>query len=104
VKRAALGGRASKSPSSVARASTATHGRRSIRRSARSARTYRVAIHVPARRSCGSGSVAQPSALYAGADELADFGAPQSFLDIAVAQVSATVGEGFEARARVAVA
>jgi hypothetical protein len=35
-----------------------------------------------------------PSALYAGADEFADFGAAQSTLHVRVAQVSATVGRG----------
>lgn len=35
-----------------------------------------------------------PEALYADADELADFGAPQSSLHLRVAQVSATVGAG----------
>jgi len=64
---------------------------------------YRIAIHDGAT-IMRQWRVPQQTALYAGADELADFGAPQSFLDIAVAQMSATVGEGFEARARVAVA
>ena len=40
-----------------------------------------------------------PSALYASADELDDFGAPQTSLSIRVAQVSATVGRGFVAEA-----
>jgi hypothetical protein len=35
-----------------------------------------------------------PEALYADADELADFGAPQGSLHLRVAQVSATVGAG----------
>jgi hypothetical protein len=38
-----------------------------------------------------------PSALYAAADELADFGAPQGALHLRVAQLSATVGRGFAA-------
>jgi len=42
-------------------------------------------------------SAASPSALYAAADELADFGAPQASLSIRVAQLSATVGRGFAA-------
>jgi hypothetical protein len=37
------------------------------------------------------------SILYAAADELADFGAPQSALHVRVMQVSATVGRGFAA-------
>ena len=40
---------------------------------------------------------AAPSALYAAADELADFGAPQASLHVRVAQLSATVGAGFSA-------
>ena len=40
-----------------------------------------------------------PSALYAAADELADFGAAQTSLTVRVAQVSATVGRGFAATA-----
>lgn len=39
------------------------------------------------------------TALYATADELADFGAAQSSLTVRVAQVSATVGRGFAAEA-----
>jgi len=42
---------------------------------------------------------AVPSALYAAADELADFGAAQTSLTLRVAQVSATVGRGFAAEA-----
>jgi hypothetical protein len=38
-----------------------------------------------------------PSLLYPTADELADFGAPQSSISIRVAQLSATVGAGFPA-------
>jgi hypothetical protein len=38
-------------------------------------------------------------ALYAAADELADFGAPQSTLSVRVAQISATVGRGIVAEA-----
>ena len=40
-------------------------------------------------------SAATPSALYAAAAELADFGVPQSTLHVRLAQVSATVGRGF---------
>jgi hypothetical protein len=39
----------------------------------------------------------QPSALYAAADELADFGTPQASLAVRIAQLSATVGRGFAA-------
>jgi hypothetical protein len=39
--------------------------------------------------------VTAPTALYAAADEVADFGAPQSSLAVRVSQVSATVGRGF---------
>jgi len=38
-----------------------------------------------------------PSLLYPAAEELADFGAPQSSLSVRVAQLSATVGAGFPA-------
>jgi hypothetical protein len=44
-----------------------------------------------------------PSTLYANADEIADFGAPQRTLEIEVAQISAAVGEGFVASQTVAV-
>lgn len=40
-----------------------------------------------------------PHALYANAQELADFGAPQSALSLRVYQLSATVGRGFAAEA-----
>ena len=40
-----------------------------------------------------------PTALYATAQELADFGAPQSSLSVRVTQLSATVGRGFAATA-----
>ncbi|MEX0752823.1 MAG: glycoside hydrolase/phage tail family protein [Xanthobacteraceae bacterium] len=40
-----------------------------------------------------------PTALYSNADEIADFGQPQSSLSVSVAQVSATVGRGFPAAA-----
>jgi hypothetical protein len=40
-----------------------------------------------------------PSVLYAAADELADFGAPQTNLTVRVAQLSATVGRGYAAEA-----
>jgi hypothetical protein len=43
--------------------------------------------------------VAAPMALYASADELSDFGAPQSRLTVRVAQLSATVGRGIAAEA-----
>ena len=43
-------------------------------------------------------SVATPTALYAAADELADFGAPQSSLSRSRHQLSATVGRGFATR------
>jgi hypothetical protein len=38
-----------------------------------------------------------PTALYAAADEIADFGSPQSALSVRIAQVSATVGRGVAA-------
>jgi hypothetical protein len=43
---------------------------------------------------------ASPEALYAAADELTDFGAPLTSLEVRVAQLSAVVGPG---RARAAV-
>jgi hypothetical protein len=45
----------------------------------------------------------QPTVLYAAADEIADFGAPQTSLDLAVSQWSASVGPGVARRATVAV-
>jgi hypothetical protein len=39
-------------------------------------------------------SAGTPAALYAAADELADFGVPQASLRVRVAQLSATVGRG----------
>jgi hypothetical protein len=44
-------------------------------------------------------SVATPSALYAAADEIADFGAPQTSLSVRVAQLSATVSRGIAEKA-----
>jgi len=43
-------------------------------------------------------NASSPSVLYAAADELADFGSVQATLDVRVAQLSATVGRGFETR------
>jgi hypothetical protein len=43
--------------------------------------------------------VTQPSALYAAADEIADFGAPQASLSVRVAQLSSAVGRGVAAEA-----
>ncbi len=40
-------------------------------------------------------AVETPHALYAGADEIADFGAPQTTLEVRVAQLSRTIGAGF---------
>ena len=45
----------------------------------------------------------EPTALYAAADEIADFGAPQPTLAIAVSQVSATTGRGRAASATLAI-
>ncbi len=47
--------------------------------------------------------VTTPTALYAAADELADFGAVQTSLSVRVTQLSATVGKGFSAEALVSV-
>jgi hypothetical protein len=44
-------------------------------------------------------AASSPSALYAAADEVADFGAPQTSLTVNVTQLSATVGRGFAAQA-----
>ncbi|HEY4775549.1 MAG TPA: glycoside hydrolase/phage tail family protein, partial [Xanthobacteraceae bacterium] len=44
----------------------------------------------------------EPAVLYAAADELADFGAPQASLTVRVAQLSATVGRGFARTATLA--
>ncbi|HVV63279.1 MAG TPA: glycoside hydrolase/phage tail family protein [Pseudolabrys sp.] len=46
-------------------------------------------------------NVTAPNALYAAADEISDFGAPQTALTFRVAQLSATVGAGFAATATV---
>ena len=46
---------------------------------------------------------AASTALYPTAQELADFGAQQSALTLRVAQVSATIGRGFEATATIPV-
>jgi hypothetical protein len=43
--------------------------------------------------------VTSPSVLYANADEIADFGSPQSSLSARVAQLSTTVGRGIAAEA-----
>jgi len=48
-------------------------------------------------------SCASPTALYAGADELADFGAPATTLDIRAYQISAAAGRGFPLAAQVAI-
>ena len=45
----------------------------------------------------------QPSVLYAGAQEIADFGTPQSALALSVAQMSAVAGRGFARRVTIAV-
>jgi hypothetical protein len=42
---------------------------------------------------------AEPGVLYPAAEEIADFGAPQSSLTVSIAQLSATVGRGFSANA-----
>jgi hypothetical protein len=44
-----------------------------------------------------------PQALYAAADELADFGTVQTSLHIRVAQLSAAVGRGYEAEVTLAI-
>ncbi|MBX6426739.1 MAG: glycoside hydrolase/phage tail family protein [Variibacter sp.] len=46
-------------------------------------------------------TVNAPRALYAAADEAADFGAPQASLSVRVAQLSATVGRGIPAEATI---
>ncbi len=46
---------------------------------------------------------ASPQALYAGADELADFGTVQASLHVRVVQISATVGRGYAADVTLAV-
>lgn len=46
---------------------------------------------------------AAPQALYAIADEIADFGAPQSALHLRVAQLSGTVGAGFSTEATLSI-
>lgn len=45
---------------------------------------------------------AGPSVTYAAADEIADFGAPQTFLDVRIVQLSAEVGTGAALEARLA--
>ncbi|QIB35102.1 baseplate multidomain protein megatron [Ancylobacter pratisalsi] len=46
-------------------------------------------------------TVGTPALLYAAGQEIADFGAPQSFLDLRIAQLSASVGPGAALEARV---
>ena len=46
---------------------------------------------------------AAPQALYAIADEIADFGAPQSVLHLRIAQLSGTVGAGFSTEATLSI-
>jgi hypothetical protein len=41
----------------------------------------------------------EPAVLYSAASEIADFGAPQTSLSVSIAQLSATVGRGFPAKA-----
>ncbi len=48
-------------------------------------------------------SAATPTVLYAAADELTDFGAPQTSIKMSVSQLSASVGRGFAAQAVLAV-
>ncbi|MCS0494176.1 glycoside hydrolase/phage tail family protein [Ancylobacter sp. MQZ15Z-1] len=48
-----------------------------------------------------SATVGAPPVVYGAADELADFGAPQSYLDVRIAQVSASVGPGTALETRV---
>ena len=48
-------------------------------------------------------TVTAPAAFYAAADEIADFGAPQTALSVRVTQLSATVGAGFVGEAVVSV-
>jgi hypothetical protein len=66
------------------------------------AETYRLDI-VAAGAVVRSLRCAAPQALYAAADELADFGAAQARLRIRVMQLSATVGDGFAADVTLAV-
>ncbi|MGA0561215.1 baseplate multidomain protein megatron [Ancylobacter sp. VNQ12] len=47
-------------------------------------------------------TVSAPSFLYAAADEIADFGAPQPFLDVRIAQLSTSAGPGRWLEARLA--
>lgn len=55
---------------------------------------YEADIHLPASGTRKLGA-ATTSILYSAADELADFGAPQSALTISLYQISAAVGRGF---------
>ena len=48
-------------------------------------------------------AAAEPSLLYPGGQELADFGAPQTALSVRIAQISAVVGRGAERFATVPV-
>jgi len=64
---------------------------------------YRVEILAAGGEVLRSIACATPQALYAGADELADFGVPQTSLRLRVAQWSATVGAGFAAERTLAV-
>ncbi|MBB1092433.1 glycoside hydrolase/phage tail family protein [Rhodopseudomonas palustris] len=63
---------------------------------------YALDIRAPSGAVVRSITTAAPQALYTTADEIADFGAPQTALRIRVAQLSATVGPGFAADATLA--
>ncbi|MEA1834033.1 glycoside hydrolase/phage tail family protein [Methylobacterium durans] len=67
------------------------------------AERYRLDIHAADGRLLRSLTAAQPSLLYPGTDEAADFGFPQREIEAAVAQVGAVAGIGAPLRTRVAV-
>lgn len=67
------------------------------------AETYRLDVLAGDGRVLRQLAATGPAILYAGADEIADFGAPQTAIAVAVAQIGAAAGPGAPCRARVPV-
>jgi hypothetical protein len=61
--------------------------------------TYLVEIHAADGSTLRTARTTEPALLYANADESADFGAPQTLLDVSVAQVGTVAGPGPSRRA-----
>ncbi|MGV7031959.1 baseplate multidomain protein megatron [Methylobacterium symbioticum] len=65
------------------------------------AETYRLDVLADDGRVLRRLTAAGPSVLYASADEIADFGAPRTTIEVVVAQIGAAAGPGAPGRARV---